>query len=476
MLAVEEPGLADRLQEMIADLDMLVDTASSTERFWEKMARENYDLILISPSLLPEPTIDAIRSLRDLPDAPEVVAICPREDAEQRARFLAAGCLSVLNSRLPQGDLRDAMRAFLKRRRDVVEKALIGRPPLAGPQISDFVSASPAMQAFIKVVRRVVPTDTSLLITGETGVGKERLARAIHGEGHRSDGPFVAVNCGALPEALLESELFGHEEGAFTGAVRSRRGWFELAHRGTIFLDEIGEMPPHLQVKLLHVLQSREVLRVGSERPIPIDVRVMAATNRDLTQEVEAGRFRRDLYFRLGVVNLAIPPLRERREEVPALVERYLGYFRSQIPHEIEGITPDALNALIRYAWPGNVRELMNLIERAMLLCEGKSIDLVDLPDALREQATRNVRPAFLLPSESGDGGVPSEWLERPLRDFRRACVGDLERAYLAGLLKATGGKVGETARRAGIQPRSLYEKMRRHGLEKKDFRRRPPS
>jgi DNA-binding NtrC family response regulator len=329
------------------------------------------------------------------------------------------------------------------------------------------------MAAFISVVRRVVASDTSLLITGETGVGKERLARAIHAEGPRSAGPFIGVNCGALPETLLESELFGHEEGAFTGAHRTRRGWFELAHAGTIFLDEIGELPLHLQVKMLHVLQNHAVQRLGSERTLPVDVRVITATNQDLTAEMQAGRFRKDLYYRLSVVTLTIPPLNQRREDIPALVDNYINHFRAHIPHEVTGITPEALDAMVHYPWPGNVRELINVVERAMLLCQGEQITLEDLPETISR--TPLVGSYAEPHSRLSRGAVPHDWLERPLREVRSEAVAGLEQAYLAAQLRATGGRIGETARRSGMEPRSVYEKMRLYGLRKEDYRPSKP-
>ena len=218
--------------------------------------------------------------------------------------------------------LLETLRSLVERRRQDGLRRLKAERPEERYSLNDFVLVSPAMQRFVAVARRVVAADSSLLILGETGVGKERLARAIHAESPRARGPFVAVNCGALPEGLLESELFGHERGAFTGAVASRKGHFELAHEGTIFLDEIGEMPLHLQVKLLRVLEERRLQRVGGQRPIAIDVRVMAATNRDLEAEMGAGRFRNDLYYRLAVVTLTLPPLRDRAEDIPDLVEQ----------------------------------------------------------------------------------------------------------------------------------------------------------
>jgi DNA-binding NtrC family response regulator len=316
----------------------------------------------------------------------------------------------------------------------------------------------------------VVNSDSSILILGETGVGKERLARAIHAESHRSAGPFIAVNCGALPEALLESELFGHEQGAFTGATRSRRGWFELAHSGTIFLDEVGDMPIHLQVKLLRVLQEKKIQRVGSEKAIDIDVRVMAASNRDLSAEIERRQFRKDLFYRLCVVTLTIPALRDRREDIPQLIDSYIEYLRTQTGREVYAITDRARDALCRYMWPGNVRELINVLERAVLLCKGDTICVDDLPSEIGKGDAAGAKGSGKhMPP--GPDGIEQHWLERPWQDVRREYTDRLERAYFSALLAASGGRVGAAAERAGIRARSLFDKMKHHGLNKKDFR-----
>jgi transcriptional regulator with PAS, ATPase and Fis domain len=342
------------------------------------------------------------------------------------------------------------------------------------PRLSDFVTSSPAMQAFMGLVHRVVASDTSLLVLGETGVGKEHLARAIHAESPRARGPFVSVNCGALTETLLESELFGHEEGAFTGATRSRRGCFELAHRGTLFLDEIGELPAHLQSKLLHVLQRHEIQRLGSESKVPIDVRVVAATNRDIGEEVRARRFRNDLYYRLSVVSLSIPPLRARREDISALADAYVEYYRQHIRRDVRRVAPEALEAMGRYSWPGNVRELVNIIERAMLLANHDEITLADLPDSLRGQPVAETLEPFAATVLSRPNSA-EDWTLASLEEVRRRALESVERAYLSALLLQTGGRIGATAARAGIQPRSLFEKMRRYGLRKEDFRAQNP-
>jgi transcriptional regulator with PAS, ATPase and Fis domain len=303
------------------------------------------------------------------------------------------------------------------------------------------------------------------LLLGETGVGKEHLARAIHAQSPRSVGPFISVNMAAMPEQLLESELFGHEQGAFTGAIRYRRGAFELAHGGTIFLDEIGEMPLHLQAKLLSVLQDYEVKPVGGEGAIELDVRVIAATNQNLEEEIANGRFRQDLYYRLSVLMLTIPPLRHRREDIPTMVRRFMAYYRYRIGREINGIHDRALKALCDYEWPGNVRELMNVIERAILLCRTDQIGMDELPHVFHASA-----------AEGGDaaGGTGFNWDEmvhKTLPEVQRIVLDEVERRYLTQLLQKTRGRIDLTAQMAGIHPRGLYNKMKRYGLRKENFK-----
>jgi DNA-binding NtrC family response regulator len=500
LLAIHDPRLRQRVRRTMSQPDTLVENVENLDRVWAELARQASDMFVVSRRLIPEPAAENVASFRALPESPEVVVLDERADPEDRARLLAAGCHAVLDAELSSSSLRDVLRAILARRRSEASSTLVAKRALPDPRLDDFITSSPAMQAFMSLVHRVVASDTSLLILGETGVGKEHLARAIHVESPRASGPFIAVNCGALAETLLESELFGHEEGAFTGATRARRGCFELAHNGVVFLDEIGDLPQHLQVKLLHVLQRREIQRLGGETPIAIDVRVMAATNRDIAAEVAAKRFRPDLYYRLSVVTLAIPPLRERSEDIPVLVDSYLDYFRGHIRRKVTRATSEALEALRHYDWPGNVRELVNIVERAMLLASGEEITLADLPESIRDlgagsttsssaaSATRGAAP--LAPARSSaaskranadsathpETNLPDVWLRKPLRQARDAMLVEFEHKYLRHLLTETGGKIGETARRAGIETRSLFDKMKRHGLKKEDFRpaRRP--
>ncbi|MCK6528878.1 sigma 54-interacting transcriptional regulator [Myxococcota bacterium] len=310
------------------------------------------------------------------------------------------------------------------------------------------VSQSPAMHRLLKLARRYATSTATLLLTGESGTGKEVIARWIHHLGPRRERPFVAVNCGALPEALAESELFGHEKGAFTGAVLKRVGMFEQADRGTLLLDEVGDLPPPIQVKLLRALQEGRFYRVGGTRPVECDVRVIAATHRDLEEMVREGRFREDLFYRLNVLRLEVPPLRERIADIEPLVQRFVERFNARAGTAFRGFTPEAMGLLEAHPWPGNVREIENFVERVMVLCEE---DVVDA-DAVREQI-----------SEAGDGGG-SALGDRPLP--LAAAVARLERQLVEAALRKAGGKKSHAARILGISRPTLDRKIEEYALE----------
>ncbi len=477
LVMVEPAPLRRRIQRQVRDPHTLVSTLGSRKAFWSEMSRQTFDLLILNRTAFQDPPSNLIGTVRALPEEPEVVVLCEREDPEERAALLEAGAYAVIYEGLTDPALAGALGTLISRRREESLRHLRADRLAQVPSLRDFVSASTAMQAFMSVVYRVLPVDSSLLILGETGVGKERLARALHNEGPRSRGPFMQVNCAALPEPLLESELFGHKEGAFTGAVRTRRGCFELAHRGTIFLDEICELPVPLQAKLLQVLQDRSIRPVGSETSIDVDVRVIAATNRDIEDEIKTKRFREDLYYRLSVVSLTIPPLRERREDIPELLESYREHFCSRFGRSIGRTPEDVESALIRYPWPGNVRELINVMERAVLLCTGDEITLAELPEIIgRRPADEQAGSAPAGSPVVSDCLLPERFIQKPWRQVRKEMVRVFEKQYVAGLLRLTGGRIGETARLAGMEPRSLHEKMKRHGLSKEDFRRQDGS
>jgi two-component system response regulator HydG len=309
------------------------------------------------------------------------------------------------------------------------------------PEAADatFMAQSTSMLGLLDLARRVARVQSSVLITGESGVGKERVARLIHDESERTGGPFVAINCGAMPESLLDSELFGHVKGAFTGATQDRPGLFEAANGGTLFLDEIGEVPPPMQVKLLRALQEREVRRVGANEQRKVDVRVLAATNRDLVAEVSAGRFRQDLYYRLRVVELRVPPLRERRDDILPLARTFLAELSERTKRRVTSLTPAAANQLIRYGWPGNVRELENAIERAVVLAKGSRVDVQDLPEEV----------ALAIPHAYAPGEVRS--------------LAEVERDYILSVVRASGGDKAAAASQLRIGVATLYRKLKQY-------------
>jgi len=307
----------------------------------------------------------------------------------------------------------------------------------------EFIGRSRAMKDVFALIDKVAPSKASVVITGQSGTGKEMVARAIHARSPRHDKPFIAINCSAIPPTLMESEIFGYERGAFTGAEQRRPGHFELADGGTLFLDEVGEISPELQAKFLRVLEEERLRRIGGKTELQVDVRVLAATNRDLREQIRSGQFREDLFFRLNVFQIALPPLRDRPEDVPALVEHFVHRFAGDAGRRIRGTTPEAMRRLTDYAWPGNIRELRNCMERAVLLCDGELIGEAQLP-------------AEIL-SREGDAS-----LRMPLGIRLR----DVERAYVEAMLLRLGGNKAKAARTLGISEKTLYNKLRRYSRD----------
>ena len=459
--------LRRRMLAILEDTDVEVEILESDDLVRGVQNAEG-DVVIFGPGQAESADLDALGQVaRD--DEEAGVAVIGEEDPGTRARLLAAGLSTVLSADQTADQLATSLEALA----DAEARGGVGGPEVGGaaaqPRLAHFLTRSKRMSAFVDLVKKVIPADTSLLITGPTGVGKEHLARAIHAESPRRAGPFVGVNCAALPEQLLEAELFGHKKGAFTGAERERKGHFERADHGTVFLDEVGEMPPHLQVKLLTVLQRYEVTPVGAEEPVRVDVRVMAATNRDLHKDVAEGRFREDLFYRLNVVPLAIPSLADRPEDVPELVGRFIQHFRHAMKGTtIEGISDAAVEALMSYGWPGNVRELINVVERAMLLGNGPQIALEDLPPTIAQRDPAASSGSASAPVRTE---VPEEWLELSIKEVRELAVRRAESAFLRAILRKTRGHLGEAAEMVGLSPRALYEKMRRYDLKKEDFK-----
>jgi transcriptional regulator with GAF, ATPase, and Fis domain len=327
---------------------------------------------------------------------------------------------------------------------------------------------SPKLLETLEIAEKVAPTDLPVLIDGESGTGKELMAKVIHANGKRSKGPFISVNCGAIPHDLVESELFGHIKGAFTGAVSDRKGKFEAATGGTIFLDEIGELPLSGQVKLLRVLQSQEIQKVGSDKVIEIDARVVAATNQNLMDMVSKGAFREDLFYRLSIIHVSVPPLRERRDEIPLLLEYYCDEAAEKLERRPVQLSPGLRQLLERYAYPGNIRELRNIVYRLSCLADDTA-DIVHLPDAVRQQAQLEaVTPAF---SMHLDGNSLRLGSGQDLAEIKKTASNHAEKQYLQKALTSTRGNVAELARRTGMNRSHLQMLLKKHGLRSKDFR-----
>jgi two-component system response regulator AtoC len=470
-IAVSDPSLRSRLESIAASPDTHVETIKQPRYFWKQIRRKTSDVIIVSREFIPSPISSEIKSLQDLPGIPSIVVVADTETPQERAQYVAAGFDVLLESHVGVKVLKKALGTILAKRSKLAKQLIATERKPPEPLLDSFVADSKAMQKFMKMARRAAKTDSVVLILGETGVGKERLAHTIHNESLRRENPFVAVNCGVFQETLLESELFGHEEGAFTGAANSRRGCFEMAHTGTLFLDEIGEIPTHLQVKLLRVLDDKKIQRLGGEKPLHVNVRILAATNRDIEAEVHARRFRKDLFYRLDVFRITVPPLRQRLIDLPELAQSFIDYTSPRIGSAVQRITDEAIELLCSYEWPGNVRELFNVLERAMLLCENDMIAAEDLP----------LRITTINPTDErvvSEEGLPTElvkysadWLEKPLKVLRKEIYEHAERKYLSHLLQDTRGKVGIAAKRAGINQRALYTKMKRYGLNKEKYR-----
>lgn len=471
-IALRNLKLQNQIEKNLQLLDVQVKSFTGSPDAWQNIIRSCGDIVVISKSLIPHPIETELSVLNSLPEKPTIVVIHNADSSEEHAKIVAAGADVVLYSGVKKASIVEAIESTIESRRQFNLSDRYDRMGRIKPKISDFVSFSEEMRLFMDEVLQIVQSNSLVLILGETGVGKEHLAKAIHGESARSSGPFITVNTAALPEQLLESELFGHEQGAFTGAIRSRRGSFEMAHGGTIFLDEIGDMPPHLQTKLLRVLQDYEIHPVGAETPLFVDVRVIAATNKNLEEEVKKGTFRQDLYYRLSVVTLTIPPLRNRKEDIPAMAHYFVNYFKNKIGKEVNRISSPVIGALSQYSWPGNVRELMNVIERAMLLSKTNEITINDLSNIFHKKK-HTPGSLFLdnLNSVNDSNGVDDFWEGKSLHEVKIEVLGEIERQYITRVLQKTQGRVAEAAKIAGIHPRGMYGKMKQYNIKKETFK-----
>jgi two-component system response regulator AtoC len=456
ILVVDDDAVArELLMESLRKEGYDVEAASGGLEAIQRGREKQFDLVLTD---LRMGTVDGLSVLREYKQfSPEtsIVLLTAFGSMEGAIEAIRLGAYDYLAKPFKREDVTLVVRRSLEHSRLVRENTRFREELRDRHDLSRLVGSSPPMLEVYKLVARVSTGKSTVLLEGESGTGKELIARAIHYNSSRRDKTFVPINCAALPEPLLESELFGHEKGAFTGAGAAKPGLFETAHEGTIFLDEIGEIGPTLQAKLLRAIQEHEVRHVGGMAPLKVDVRVIAATNRSLAGQVKEGRFREDLFYRLNVVRIVLPPLRERREDIPMLAQHFLQKCSTGRSQPIRGFVPDTMVLLRRYHWPGNVRELENVIERAISLAHGPLILPEDLPEAVRlgpEGVNRNVESVTV--EDGREDGTELVTLEQ------------LEKRYLMRVLRETGGNKVRAAKILGIDRRTLYRMAERFGLD----------
>jgi two-component system, NtrC family, response regulator PilR len=449
----DEASMREFLEILLRKQGHRVFTAADLEGAAARVADGGVDLVITDLRLGAESGLDVLRRVKERSPATEVVVVTAFATTENAVQAMKLGAHDYVLKPFKVDELRLVVEKALEHRALVQENRVlrhrVGKPRLAAPEI---IGAGAANEEVRALVEKVAPTRTTVLVTGESGVGKEVVARAIHDGSDRRREPFVAINCGAIPEGLIESELFGHEKGSFTGAVEAKAGIFEVAGEGTLFLDEVAELPLHLQVRLLRALQERKIRRVGGTTDLAFAARIIAATNRELGDEVASGRFREDLYYRLNVIQLRVPPLRTRREDVPLFVAHFLARFGVEAGKADVRLSPEAERRLAEYDYPGNVRELANVVERAVTLADGPVIQVSDLPPALRV-------PADSPPPAAVTADLPEAGMDL------QAHLDGIERRLLDEALARAGGVKTEAARLLSLTFRSLRYRLAKFGI-----------
>jgi len=424
-----------------------VTQAENGEQALKRIKENSYDLIVTD---LMMPVMDGMELLEHIkafhPDLP-VIIMTAYASVATAVEAIKKGAYDYVPKPFNPGELQITIEKALERRKLVEENIHLKEQLKDKYQFDNIIGSSGPMQDIYKMVDKASHSNSNVVVYGESGTGKELIARAVHYNSARAEKPFVAVSCGAIPETLLESELFGYAKGAFTGANTDKKGQFEVANGGTLFLDEIGDVPASIQVKLLRVLQEREITRVGGTKPFKIDIRLVSATNKDLMEEVEAGNFRQDLFYRLHVVPIHLPPLRDRRSDVPLLAEHFLTKYCRENNKDIKGFSPEVMDQMMAYGWPGNVRELENIVQRIVTFEESDIATTESLPTNFRQQVEHHER------------------LFREGVEDLEVMVDEVERHHIVRMLRQTGGRRTETARRLGIDRRTLYGKIKKYGI-----------
>jgi two-component system response regulator PilR (NtrC family) len=450
----DEQSMREFLEILLKRAGHRVASLGSAAAALARVEEGGIDLVLCDLRLGADDGLEVLRRVKERSPATEVVMITAFATAENAIQAMKLGAYDYVLKPFKVDELTLVVEKALEHRALLQENRVLrhrvgDRPPVA----PGLLGRTAAIEEIRALVGKVAATRTTVLITGESGTGKEVVARAIHAAGDRADLPFVAVNCGAVPEGLIESEFFGHTRGAFTGAAEARPGLFEVAGSGTLFLDEVGELPPQVQVKLLRAVQERRIRRVGGSSDIVISARILAATNRDLGEEVKAGRFREDLYYRLNVIQLRLPPLRERREDLPEFCRHFVARFAAELGRAPPALAPETVQLLAAWRWPGNLRELANVLERAVTLCEGETMGPDLLPPGLRGGG------AEAGPGEAGAAMLPTEGLDL------QAHLDAIERRVLEQALARTGGAKTDAARLLGMTFRSFRYRLAKFGI-----------
>jgi len=454
LIVDDEPSLLESIRIGLDLKGYAVSMASSGEEAVRQCQETPFDVVLLDMKMPRMGGLDVLKRIKETSPRLIVMMLTAHGSIEDAVEAVRLGAYDFLLKPSSPNAIDLRIQKAVEHRDLSAENLLLRSQLREKYRFDEIVGNSPAMQEVYALMERVCGTESTVLITGETGTGKELVARALHYNGPRSDKRFYALHCAAIPEELLESELFGHEKGAFTSAFSQKIGVFEAAREGTLFLDEIGEMSQAAQVRLLRVLQEREFFRVGSTTPIKADVRLITATNRHLRREVQEGKFRQDLYYRLNVFEIHVPPLRERRDDIPLLIHHFLRKYRHLPTRETARISDEAMRILERHSWPGNIRELENALQRALSLCQNGEITPRDLPSSVRE--------TDLSASETDDLIT----FPGPLREARQA----FERRFIEHLLRQTQGNISMASRKAGIAYQNFHQKLKKYRIDAKKF------